>query len=105
MANTELYLPFVCGATMVLAQKDTVTDPSAMVELLRRHEVTVVQATPGFWQLLLTHEPQAAKGLRIIAGAEAVPVRLAETLAEQAAEVAQLCTARPRRRPGRPWRP
>ena len=87
MANTELYLPFVCGATMVLAQKDTVTDPSAMVELLRRHEVTVVQATPGFWQLLLTHEPQAAKGLRIITGAEAVPVRLAETLAEQAAEV------------------
>ncbi|MFF2363715.1 amino acid adenylation domain-containing protein [Streptomyces sp. NPDC058122] len=87
MANTELYLPFVCGATMVLARKDTVTDPSAMVALLRRHEITVVQATPGFWQMLLTHEPQAATGLRIITGAEAVPVRLAETLAEQAAEV------------------
>ncbi|MET9608863.1 amino acid adenylation domain-containing protein [Streptomyces sp. NPDC006512] len=87
MANTELYLPFVSGATMVLAKKEAVTDPSAVVALLRRHEVTVVQATPGFWQMLLTHEPEAAKGLRIITGAEAVPVRLAETLAEQAAEV------------------
>ncbi|MFF4582186.1 amino acid adenylation domain-containing protein [Streptomyces sp. NPDC001373] len=86
MANTELYLPFVCGAAMVLAKKETVTDPSAMVALLRRHDVTVVQATPGFWQMLLTHEPDAARGLRIITGAEAAPVRLADTLAEQAAE-------------------
>ncbi|MGW1993897.1 non-ribosomal peptide synthetase [Embleya sp. NPDC001921] len=87
MANTELYLPFVSGATMVMAGKDTVTDPSAVVAFIRRHEVTVVQATPAFWQMLLTHEPHAAKGLRIITGAEAVPVRLAETLADQAAEV------------------
>ncbi|WP_328973722.1 non-ribosomal peptide synthetase [Streptomyces sp. NBC_00239] len=87
MANTELYLPFVCGATMVMARKDTVTEPSAVLALIRRHEVTAVQATPAFWQMLLTHEPDAAQGLRIITGAEAVPVRLAETLAQQAAEV------------------
>jgi thioesterase domain-containing protein/acyl carrier protein len=87
MANTELYLPFLSGATMVMARKDAVTDPAAVLALIRRHEVTVVQATPGFWQMLLAHEPDAAKGLRIITGAEAVPARLAETLAEQAAEV------------------
>ena len=86
MANTELYLPFVSGATMVLARKETVTDPAAVLSFIRRHEVTVVQATPGFWQMLLTHDPDAARGLRIITGAEAVPARLAETLAEQAAE-------------------
>ncbi|MFE9687331.1 amino acid adenylation domain-containing protein [Streptomyces sp. NPDC006285] len=87
MANTELYLPFISGATMVMARKDTVTDPSAVLALIRRHGVTAVQATPGFWQMLLTYEPDAAKDLRIITGAEAVPARLAETLAEQAAEV------------------
>jgi nonribosomal peptide synthetase DhbF len=87
MANTELYLPFIAGATMVMARKDTVTEPSAVMELIRRHGVTVVQATPAFWQMLLTYEPNAAKGLRIMTGAEPVPVRLAEALAEQAAEV------------------
>ncbi|MCB5168284.1 amino acid adenylation domain-containing protein [Streptomyces bambusae] len=86
MANTELYLPFVCGATMVLAAKETVTEPAAIVDFIRRHDVSVVQATPAFWQMLLTHEPDAARGLRIITGAEAVPARLAETLAAQAAE-------------------
>ncbi len=87
MANTELYLPFVCGATMVLAKRETVTDPGAVVALLRRHGVTVVQATPAFWQMLLTHEPGAARGLRVVVGGEALPVRLAEALAGQAVEV------------------
>ncbi|MFF4188226.1 amino acid adenylation domain-containing protein [Streptomyces sp. NPDC001691] len=87
MANTELYQPFISGATMVVADKDTVTDPAAVLELIRRHKVTAVQATPAFWQMLLMHDPNAAKDLRIIIGAEAVPVRLAETLAQQAAEV------------------
>ncbi|NUR05141.1 MAG: amino acid adenylation domain-containing protein [Streptomyces sp.] len=87
MANTELYLPFIAGAAMVVADKETVTDPSAVLELMRRHGVTAVQATPAFWQMLLMHDPNAAKDLRIIIGAEAVPVRLAETLAKQAAEV------------------
>ncbi|MEV5873295.1 amino acid adenylation domain-containing protein [Streptomyces sp. NPDC052101] len=87
MANTELYLPFISGATMVMARKGTVTDPKSVVELTRRHGVTVVQATPAFWQMMLTREPEAAKGLRIITGAEAVPLRLAEALADQAAEV------------------
>jgi nonribosomal peptide synthetase DhbF len=87
MANTELYLPFVCGAVMVMAKKDTVTDPVAVVAFLRRHEITVVQATPAFWQMLLAHEPGAARGLRIVVGGEALPLRLAEALADQAAEV------------------
>ncbi|WP_394425976.1 non-ribosomal peptide synthetase [Streptomyces sp. SGAir0957] len=87
MANTELYLPFVCGATMVVADKETVADPAAVLALIRRHGITAVQATPAFFQMLLMHDPLAAKGLRIIIGAEAVPVRLAETLAKQATEV------------------
>jgi amino acid adenylation domain-containing protein len=87
IAGTELYLPLISAAAMVVAGKDTVTDPSAVVAMMRRHEVTVVQATPAFWQMLLTSEPDAAQGLRIMVGGEALPVRLAETLADQAAEV------------------
>ncbi|MER7172959.1 non-ribosomal peptide synthetase [Streptomyces mesophilus] len=87
MANTELFLPFVCGATMVMVAKETVTDPAAVLAAVRDHRITAVQAAPAFWQMLLIHDPNAARGLRIIVGAEAVPVRLASTLADQAAEV------------------
>ncbi|EPH46597.1 non-ribosomal peptide synthetase [Streptomyces aurantiacus] len=87
IAALELYLPLLCGAAVVLADKDTVTDPAAVVALMRRHEVTAVQATPAFWQMLVTHEPHAAKGLRVLVGGEALPARLAGQLADQAGEV------------------
>lgn len=87
MATTELYLPLIAGATMVVAGEETVDDMSAVAELMRHHEVTVVQATPAFWQTLAMCEPHAANGLRIIIGGETVPVRLAGILAKQAAEV------------------
>ncbi|MBL7256051.1 non-ribosomal peptide synthetase [Paractinoplanes lichenicola] len=88
IAGTELYLPLISGAALVVADKDVLTDPARLVPMMRRHGVTIVQATPAFWQMLLTSQPDAAKGLRIMVGGEALPVRLADALAEQAAEVA-----------------
>ncbi|RPF25523.1 non-ribosomal peptide synthase protein (TIGR01720 family)/amino acid adenylation domain-containing protein [Streptomyces sp. Ag109_G2-6] len=90
IAALELYLPLVSGAAVVLAGKDTLADPSETVALLRRHRVTVAQATPAFWQMLLMHEPDAATGLRVLTGGEALPARLAETLAGAAAEVSNV---------------
>ncbi|MET7303544.1 amino acid adenylation domain-containing protein [Embleya sp. NPDC005575] len=87
IAGVELYLPLISGAAVVLAGKETVSQPSAVVELMRRHEVTIVQATPAFWQMLLMDEPTAARGLRVLVGGEALPVQLAEVLAGQAVEV------------------
>jgi amino acid adenylation domain-containing protein len=88
IAGTELYLPLISGAAIVVAGKDVVTDPATLVPMMRQHGVTLVQATPAFWQMLLTARPDAAEGLRIMVGGEALPVRLAEALSEQAAEVA-----------------
>ncbi|MGW5410376.1 amino acid adenylation domain-containing protein [Actinomadura geliboluensis] len=88
IAALELYLPLVSGAALVLAgEKDTIGDPSAVVAIAKRHEVTVVQATPAFWQMVLMQEPDAAKGLRVLVGGETLPAPLADALADQAAEV------------------
>ncbi|WP_439674075.1 amino acid adenylation domain-containing protein [Embleya sp. MST-111070] len=87
IAALELYLPLISGAAVVLANKDTVSDPAAAVATIGRHGVTVVQATPAFWQMVLTHEPTAATGLRVLVGGEALPQRLAETLADRAVDV------------------
>ncbi|MFI9764407.1 amino acid adenylation domain-containing protein [Streptomyces sp. NPDC051963] len=90
IAGLELYLPLISGAAVVLAGKDTISQPSAVVEVMRRHQVTVVQATPAFWQMLLMDEPEGARGLRILVGGEALPPQLAQTLAGQAIEVANV---------------
>ncbi|MFE5831534.1 amino acid adenylation domain-containing protein [Streptomyces sp. NPDC056508] len=90
IAGLELYLPLISGAAVVLAGKETVTRPSAVVETVRRHGVTLVQATPAFWQMLLMDEPEGARGLRILVGGEALPPQLATALAGQAAEVTNM---------------
>lgn len=87
IAGLELYLPLICGAAVVLGGAETLAQPSAVAAAIRRHAVTMVQATPAFWQVLLLDEPQGAQGLRVLVGGEALPPQLAETLAGQAAEV------------------
>ncbi|MFG2018041.1 amino acid adenylation domain-containing protein [Actinomadura geliboluensis] len=87
IAALELFLPLISGAAVVLVERETVADPSAVVAVAKRHEVTVVQATPAFWQMVLMQETDAAKGLRVLVGGEALPVPLAEALADQAVEV------------------
>ncbi|WP_272924061.1 non-ribosomal peptide synthetase [Streptomyces sp. SID3343] len=87
IAGLELYLPLVSGAAVVLADREVVSDPSAVVAVMRERGVSAVQATPAFWQMLVTHEPDAVRGLRVLVGGEALPARLAESLAGRAVEV------------------
>ncbi|PNV30840.1 non-ribosomal peptide synthetase, partial [Streptomyces sp. DH-12] len=80
IAALELYHPLLSGATVVLAPKEAVPQPSAVLDLIARHGVTVVQGTPSLWQLLVAHEPDALRALRILVGGEALPTPLAESM-------------------------
>ncbi len=52
IAGLELYLPLVCGAQLVLARRDDVTDGTRLIRLLRDHAITMMQATPVTWRLI-----------------------------------------------------
>ncbi|WP_032770029.1 amino acid adenylation domain-containing protein, partial [Streptomyces sp. CNS654] len=80
IAALELYHPLLSGAAVVIAPKEAVPQPSAVLDLIERHSVTVVQGTPSLWQLLVAHDAEALRGLRILVGGEALPVSLAEAL-------------------------
>ncbi|CAJ2507021.1 Uu.00g082070.m01.CDS01 [Anthostomella pinea] len=81
MAVLELFLPLLCDATTVLAQSHEIKDPAAIVRLMRRHDVTIMQGTPAIWQMLLDSgwrgEPRLEK---IFCGGEALPRPLADRL-------------------------
>ncbi|MEU1037764.1 amino acid adenylation domain-containing protein [Streptomyces sp. NPDC005907] len=90
IAALELFLPLLAGARVVLAGKDDITQPTALLDLVERSGVTVMQATPSLWQSLVTHAPDCLTGLRVISTGEALPLALAETLCRHAAEVTNL---------------
>ncbi|MYV64033.1 amino acid adenylation domain-containing protein, partial [Streptomyces sp. SID4931] len=66
----------------VVADRDTVRDPAALLRLAVDSGATVLQATPALWQALVSHDPDAVRSLRKLVGGEALPGELADRLAE-----------------------
>ena len=80
IALVELLLPIVSGGTVVIASAAAALDGPALQHLLDGHGVTVMQATPATWQLLLRSGWTGRPGLRIFCGGEAIPRSLADEL-------------------------
>ncbi|MCS0603343.1 amino acid adenylation domain-containing protein, partial [Streptomyces sp. LP11] len=88
IAALELWTPLISGATVVLADRDTVRDPAALAALVDAHRPAVMQATPSLWHALLADgTPAALVGTSVLVGGEAVPADLAERLARTARRV------------------
>ncbi|WP_233512736.1 non-ribosomal peptide synthetase [Micromonospora deserti] len=90
IAALELYLPLLCGAAVVIADKAAVRDPGALLDLARRSGATIMQATPTLWQALLAEPDHLPSGLRMLVGGEALPAPLAATMHRRAANVTNL---------------
>ncbi|MFJ9155107.1 amino acid adenylation domain-containing protein, partial [Streptomyces sp. NPDC102270] len=82
IAALELFLPLVCGAAVVLADRETVRDAAALRELVDAGGVTAVQAVPSLWRILLSGEADWPRGVRALVGGEALSEELAGRLRE-----------------------
>ncbi|KAK8011006.1 hypothetical protein PG990_009971 [Apiospora arundinis] len=81
MAVPDLYLPLLSGATAVFAHTHQTRDPTELIRLMERHQITMMQGTPTIWQMLLDSGWRGIPRLvRIICGGEALPRRLAQRL-------------------------
>ncbi|WP_053213533.1 non-ribosomal peptide synthase/polyketide synthase [Pseudomonas sp. Q12-87] len=77
----EIYGPLSVGASVVLTGQNVHQDPHAVLALIERHDVTVLQATPSSWRMLLDHEHAGLlAGRTFLCGGEALPQELAQRL-------------------------
>ncbi|MEM7204907.1 MAG: amino acid adenylation domain-containing protein, partial [Planctomycetota bacterium] len=83
----ELWLPLVVGAQVVLASSVDAQDGTRLSHLLDAHGVTVMQATPATWRLLLEGGWAGRDALRIVSAGEALSVELARELTARSREV------------------
>ncbi|MFG3191577.1 amino acid adenylation domain-containing protein [Streptomyces omiyaensis] len=90
IAALELFLPLTTGARVVLAGRDHVAAPQALLDLVEETGTTVMQATPALWQMLALHDAGRLAGLRVLTGGEALPAPLAGLLTAHAAQVVNL---------------
>jgi amino acid adenylation domain-containing protein len=80
IAGLEIFLPLSYGAKLVLAGSDEAADPTWLQKAIVEYDITVMQATPATWCLLLAGGWQGAAGLKALCGGEALPADLSAQL-------------------------
>ena len=80
IAGLELFLPLLKGATLVIANDETAKDSRLMLELLQKESITMLQATPSTWQMLLDTGWENPLPIKALCGGEALPMGLAKKI-------------------------
>lgn len=80
IAVLELLLPLCVGAKVVLATRDQSMDARLLISLLEGADITVMQATPSTWRLLLDAGWPGSNKLKALIGGEPLPPDLANRL-------------------------
>ncbi|QIL90221.1 amino acid adenylation domain-containing protein [Microbulbifer sp. SH-1] len=76
----EIFLPLIRGAKLVLASKTDASDPERIKRSLRQHKVSIMQATPATWKMLIESNWQVEHPIKILCGGEALTKPLAKAL-------------------------
>ncbi len=88
ISKLELYLPLMTGAELHIASSELTHEGPALVEYLTEHHITVMQATPSTWQMMLVDDNwQPISGFKALCGGEAMPLALAKALTTRFAPV------------------
>ena len=80
IAGLELYLPLISGGKVVVATQEVAMDGKKLAEEIEKRDVTVLQATPATWRLLLETGWKGKEDIKILCGGEALPKPLAHEL-------------------------
>ncbi|MFT6731962.1 MAG: amino acid adenylation domain-containing protein [Polaribacter sp.] len=76
----EMLLPLSYGATCVVADESAAVDSKILIELLETEKVTLMQATPSLWQILIMSQWKGNHRIKALTGGEALSKDLASQL-------------------------
>lgn len=80
IAELELWLPLISGATVVIAHEEAKQDVTALQELIQKNQVTLMQATPTTWTMLFESGWPGNKNLTVLCGGEPLKPDLAQKI-------------------------
>jgi amino acid adenylation domain-containing protein len=87
IAALELYLPLTVGAKVVVASREIASNPDWLLSELFSSKITVMQATPATWQMLLAGGWSSSYPLKVLCGGEALSAQLAHQILETGSEL------------------
>jgi amino acid adenylation domain-containing protein len=80
IAGLEIHLPLATGARIAIVSREEAIDGTKLRACIEQQQVTLMQATPATWRLLLQAGWPGDKNLKVLCGGEAFPGDLASEL-------------------------
>ena len=80
ISAAEFYLPLLFGGSFVLADAETRYDPYKIIATIEKHTISVMQATPITWQMLINTGWKNPHQIRMLCGGEGLSTALASKL-------------------------
>jgi len=77
IAGLELYLPLISGAELILASTEATRDGRLLLDIIEQKQISILQATPTSWQLLLDAGWSQPLPLKALCGGEPLSASLA----------------------------
>jgi amino acid adenylation domain-containing protein len=87
IAGLELFLPLLVGSKLVVTDAITAKDGRALLDLCNSQQITVMQATPYTWRVMLEAGWEQKLPLKILCGGEALPKDLINKLLARSLEL------------------
>lgn len=76
----DIYLPLITGGSLVLTNSITRFNPEHIIQCIGQHHISLMQATPTTWQMLVACGWKNESNIKIITGGEALTNQLAAQL-------------------------
>ena len=84
---TEIFLPLFAGGQCVVVDRATAKDQDRLVEAVRKHNITFLQATPAHWRLICEADFIGSRELKFISGGEPLPRDLIGPMLDRCGEL------------------
>ncbi|MBC7538416.1 MAG: amino acid adenylation domain-containing protein [Bacteriovorax sp.] len=80
IAVLELFLPLISGGTIYLATGAEAMNGVSLKNIIEQKNISIMQATPSTWRLLLSSGWRGDKKIKVLCGGEAFPLDLSKSL-------------------------
>lgn len=87
ISGLEIFLPLVTGARITIASREEAKDGKTLLEKIKKQKVTVVQATPSTWKMLIDSGWNEKLNIKALCGGEALSQDLAEQILNRVHEL------------------
>ncbi|QEG22142.1 non-ribosomal peptide synthetase [Mariniblastus fucicola] len=87
IAVLELYLPTISGGQVVIVDSVTAADGAKLAERLEADDISLLQATPATWRMMIEAGWNGKRDLKVLCGGEPMPQDLVAPLLDRCGEL------------------